>query len=168
MVLLQTRISCILRKRGEEEQTANADEYSLDDKMRICTVRINGHGNGFLVLLRKQRQIWTSLLQGHSYKERPSGPLLAFKLISFTEIEASVLAGVPVIRHGPGPPIKNSSDTNLDPNSRTIQLWGTKSRARPKTVANRVVFWGKGGVRVSTLEERVIYQTKGDKRRSPE
>ena len=33
-------------------------------------------------------------------------PLLAFKLISFTEIEASVLAGVPVIRHGPWPPIK--------------------------------------------------------------
>ena len=36
MVLLQTRISRILRKRGEEEQTANADGYSLDDRMRVC------------------------------------------------------------------------------------------------------------------------------------
>ena len=36
-------------------------------------------------------------------------PLLAFKFIGFTEIEieASVLAGVPVIPHGPcAPPIK--------------------------------------------------------------
>ena len=41
MVLLQTRISCILRKRGEEEQTANTDEYSLDDKMRICRLGRN-------------------------------------------------------------------------------------------------------------------------------
>ena len=111
IVLLRTRTSCILRKRGAEEQTANADEYSLDDKMRICrlgrnpiirdeqllyqldlllchhlggnktgnreyqvkqarlgellgSVRINGHDNGFRVLLRKQRQIWTSLFVG--------------------------------------------------------------------------------------------------------
>ena len=65
------------------------------------------------------------------------GPFLAFKLIRFTEIEteASVLAGVPVIRHGPWAP----------------------PPSRLKSVANKVLFWGKGGVRKSSLGDRAKY-----------